>query len=84
MIGPFQRQYLASLGGVTPDQAEKLFPAHTEARELIAKLDTLYAATNDLMVHLGAYGEVDTTGPLADAVMRALHNLDGGTPRNAE
>lgn len=70
-IGPFQRQYLDSVEN-----------PHASAAQLLAKFDELYRAINALMVPLGAYGEVDPTGPLADGVMNALHDLDGGAPRD--
>ena len=71
-IGPFQRQYLDSVEN-----------PHASAAQLIARLDALYLATNALMAHLGAAGRVDpTAGPRAIAVMKALHDLDGGSPRD--
>lgn len=42
------------------------------------KTDALYFAVNDMMAHLGAYGEIDPTGDIADAVMNALFDIDGG------
>lgn len=38
----------------------------------------LYKAVNEMMAHLGAHGEIDARSDQAEAVMAALHNLDGG------
>ena len=68
MYGPLQQKYIDSVAGV----------GHQSAVDLLGKLDELYAATNDLMAHLGAYGEIDPTGSLSDRVMNALYDIDGG------
>ena len=68
MYGPLQQQYVDSVDGV----------GHQSAVDLLGKLDELYTVTNDLMAHLGAYGEIDPTGPLSDRVMNALYDIDGG------
>ena len=70
-IGPFQRQYLDSVEN-----------PHASAAQLLAKFDELYRATNTMMAHIGAHGPIDATHPLHAAVMSALHNLDGGVPRD--
>lgn len=44
----------------------------------ITRLRALYDATNKMMAHLGADGEIDTDHPAVDAVMHALHKIDGG------
>lgn len=68
MYRPLQQQYIDSVSGA----------GHQSAVDLLGKLDELYAATNDLMAQLGAYGEVDSTGAIADRVMNALYDIDGG------
>lgn len=70
-IGPFQRQYLDSVDN-----------PHASAAQLLAKFDELYRATNALMAHVGAHGPVDATYSLVIDVMKVLHDLDGGTPRD--
>lgn len=45
-----------------------------------SKYDCLYAATNRLMVILGAVGTVDSQHDAVTAVMDALYDIDGGTP----
>jgi hypothetical protein len=45
----------------------------------------LYAAVNELLAYMGAYGAADGRGDRAQAVMDALAALDGGYPQpNAE
>jgi hypothetical protein len=39
----------------------------------------LYAAVNEMMVYLGAHGSIAAKGDRAQAVMEALHAIDGGT-----
>ncbi len=78
-IGPFQRQYLDSVDN-----------PHASAAQLLARLDALYTAINALMASFGAHGimlerhhriVLERYNPLVDDVMKAIHDLDGGTPR---
>ena len=41
----------------------------------------LYEAANKLMAYMGAYGSADARSPLGEAVMDALHDIDGGEYR---
>lgn len=43
--------------------------------------EELYESVNELMAHIGAFGEVDTQGPMCDRVMNALFDIDGGDYR---
>ena len=74
MYGPLQQQYVDSVDGV----------GHQSAVDLLGKMDELYTATNDLMAHLGAYGEIDPAGPLSDRVKNALYDIDGGLVLTAQ
>ena len=47
----------------------------------IAKLESLYTAVNNMMARLGADGEISTRHEAVDAVMGALHRIDGGVPK---
>jgi hypothetical protein len=38
----------------------------------------LYHAASDLMAHLAIHGEIDVRHDLADAVLAALDDMDGG------
>lgn len=42
------------------------------------KYHELYLAVNDLMAHLGAYGEINNRHALVSEVMRRLHEIEGG------
>lgn len=60
---------------VTPDWRDGWNACYQAA---IASRDPLYRATSKLMAQLGAFGEITTRSPLADDVMNALHDIDGG------
>jgi len=42
------------------------------------KFRTLYVAVNEMMAPLGAHGEICARDDRVDAVMDALHDIDGG------
>ena len=71
-IGPFQRQYLDSVEN-----------PHASAAQLIARLDVLYRVTNALVANFGSHGIIlHPTHQLINDVKNALHDLDGGIPRD--
>ena len=50
----------------------------------IAELNSLYTAVNHMMARLGADGEISTRHEAVEAVMGALHRIDGGVPKEQE
>jgi hypothetical protein len=44
----------------------------------------LYHAVNELMAYMGAYGSAEARGDRAQAVMDALHAIDGGQYQTAK
>ena len=52
-----------------------------EHKRIAAELNSLYTAVNHMMACLGADGEISTRHEAVDAVMGALHRIDGGVPK---
>src|SRR4030067_114535 len=49
----------------------------------VQKFRALYDAVNAMMLPLGANGEITTIHPAVDAVMNALHAIDGGVAQDS-
>lgn len=43
-------------------------------------MNELYETVNAMMARLGADGIISADAPVVDAVMNALHDMDGGSP----
>lgn len=50
---------------------------------MTTKEQELYLAVKKMMVFLGMNGSIDTCHPTVEAVMNALYDIDGGTPKDA-
>jgi hypothetical protein len=62
-----------------PDNGYREVDSHTD--EL---WNTLYHAVNEMMGVLGAKGEISTRAKEVEAVMDALHEIDGGVYKEAD
>lgn len=49
----------------------------------VQKFRALYDAVNAMMLPLGANGEITTHHPAVNAVMNALHDIDGGVAQDS-
>ena len=61
--------------GSLKDRLAAQAPSAPVAREVDM---ALYLAANNLVSHIGAKGEIESDHPFVGAVMRALHDIDGG------
>jgi hypothetical protein len=57
---------------------------HKRLKQDGGKLLPLYHAVNELMAYMGAHGSAEARGDRAQAVMDALHAIDGGQYQTAK